>query len=195
VVTCDTEVPTRRTRASRAAPPPRLLRRSADRGHARGGGPRRWGTATPGVRSSPCPLVRRLRIRCLGVDLRSVEGTGPDGRITREDVEKAAAGGGPVDRVRLSPTRLAIARNLTRSWQEIPHVTTYRGSRTPPACSPNARGSPPIGRCRSKPCSSTPDWCRCCVEFPEFNASLDGEHTCCADAITTSGSPSTPRMG
>src|SRR5918999_3825733 len=37
------------------------------------------------------PLVRRLA-RDSGVDLSSVRGTGPDGRVTRDDVERAAAG-------------------------------------------------------------------------------------------------------
>jgi pyruvate dehydrogenase E2 component (dihydrolipoamide acetyltransferase) len=59
------------------------------------------------------------------VDLGAIHGTGPGGRVTRDDVERAARSTGPVERVRMSPTRLAIARNLTRSWQEIPHVTTY----------------------------------------------------------------------
>ena len=76
------------------------------------------------IRPQALPLVRRLA-SSLGVDLGGVTGTGPGGRITRDDVAAAAAVTGEVERVRLSPTRLAIARNLTRSWQEIPHVTTY----------------------------------------------------------------------
>jgi 2-oxoisovalerate dehydrogenase E2 component (dihydrolipoyl transacylase) len=38
------------------------------------------------------PPVRRMA-KQLGVDLASIEGTGRDGRVTREDVERAAAGG------------------------------------------------------------------------------------------------------
>jgi pyruvate dehydrogenase E2 component (dihydrolipoamide acetyltransferase) len=70
------------------------------------------------------PMVRRLAGE-LGVDMGSVTGTGPNGRVTEEDVRAAATGTGPQRRVALSATRRAIVRNLTRSWQEIPHVTTY----------------------------------------------------------------------
>jgi len=80
--------------------------------------------AAPAPRPQALPLVRRVAAG-LGVDLARVAGTGPGGRITRADVEGAAAGSGDAERVRMSPTRIAIARNLTRSWQEIPHVTTY----------------------------------------------------------------------
>ncbi|GIU92495.1 MAG: dihydrolipoamide acetyltransferase component of pyruvate dehydrogenase complex [Acidimicrobiia bacterium] len=89
------------------------------------------------------PVVRRLA-RELGVDLAEVEGSGPGGRITREDVLAAAetkpaeepAEAAPLDveparepiagrRVRMSNLRRVIARNMVRSWREIPHVTTF----------------------------------------------------------------------
>jgi pyruvate/2-oxoglutarate dehydrogenase complex dihydrolipoamide acyltransferase (E2) component len=48
-------------------------------------------SATPGPAAAPAsPLARRIAAS-LGVDLATVTGTGPDGRITREDVERAAA--------------------------------------------------------------------------------------------------------
>ncbi len=80
--------------------------------------------AAGGSRREALPLVRRLASD-LGVEIEGMWGSGPGGRVTREDVEAAAQGSGPAERVRMSPTRLAIARNLSRSWQEIPHVTTY----------------------------------------------------------------------
>ena len=88
-----------------------------------GAEPNRAGFSVGGVPEA-LPLVRRLAAS-LGVDVADVRGSGPGGRVTRENVEAAAHVTGPVERVRMSPTRLAIARNLTRSWQEIPHVTTY----------------------------------------------------------------------
>jgi pyruvate dehydrogenase E2 component (dihydrolipoamide acetyltransferase) len=72
------------------------------------------------------PAVRRLAAE-MGVDIDAVTGTGPEGRITREDV--LSAGSGPVERVPLSPVRRTIADRLTRSWREIPHVTTYGAAR------------------------------------------------------------------
>ena len=71
------------------------------------------------------PMVRRLASD-LGVDLASVSGSGPGGRVTEADVRDAAeATTGPHTRVQLSATRRAIVANLSRSWSEIPHVTTY----------------------------------------------------------------------
>lgn len=79
---------------------------------------------TAGGRARALPRVRRLAAE-LGVDLDGIAGTGPGGRITEADVRAAAASSGPARRVPLSPRRRAIVRNLTRSWREIPHVTTY----------------------------------------------------------------------
>jgi len=75
------------------------------------------------------PLARRLA-RERGIDLGAVRGTGPEGRIVAEDVERAEAGGpaapvaapalapaGEVERVPLSNVRRTIARRLTEAWQ------------------------------------------------------------------------------
>jgi pyruvate dehydrogenase E2 component (dihydrolipoamide acetyltransferase) len=73
------------------------------------------------------PLARRIA-RERGVDLASVRGTGPDGRILAEDVEKAPSGataaapGAPpapaeeVEVVQLSSVRKTIAKRLTEAW-------------------------------------------------------------------------------
>ena len=89
------------------------------------------------------PLVRRLA-RDLGVDLATVVGSGPGGKVTRTDVKAAAAAGEPqvatppaaapaapaavteFEGETLSAMRRTIARNLTQSWTEIPHVTVWR---------------------------------------------------------------------
>jgi len=73
------------------------------------------------------PLVRRLAAE-LGVELESVGGTGPQGRVTEEDVRGAAtttdlASGGPEGRrERLRGVRRVIAEHMTRA-QSIPAVT------------------------------------------------------------------------
>jgi pyruvate dehydrogenase E2 component (dihydrolipoamide acetyltransferase) len=73
------------------------------------------------------PLARRIA-RERGVDLTSIRGTGPDGRILAEDVEKAPTGApgaapGPsaaapeeVEVVQLTSVRKTIAKRLTEAW-------------------------------------------------------------------------------
>jgi pyruvate/2-oxoglutarate dehydrogenase complex dihydrolipoamide acyltransferase (E2) component len=93
------------------------------------------------------PLVRKLA-ESLGVDLGTVAGSGPGGRVTRDDVLSAARSGpgdaevatacpGPppgvavedgdagAERRRLTPVRRAIAARMSRSWAEIPQVTAF----------------------------------------------------------------------
>ena len=79
--------------------------------------------AGPAAGVQALPAVRKAAAE-LGIDLATVTGTGPGGRVTEEDV-RASGAGGPIERVSLSPTRKAIAGHLSRSWREIPHVTTY----------------------------------------------------------------------
>ena len=73
------------------------------------------------------PLARRIA-RERGVDLARVVGTGPEGRVIAEDVEKAAIGPAAVpaapgaaqpeyEVVELTSTRKTIARRLTEAWQ------------------------------------------------------------------------------
>jgi pyruvate dehydrogenase E2 component (dihydrolipoamide acetyltransferase) len=77
------------------------------------------------------PLARRLA-RERGVELGSLRGTGPEGRIVAEDVDRAEVGAripasntvlqarfapGDVERVPLTNIRKTIARRLTEAWQ------------------------------------------------------------------------------
>jgi pyruvate dehydrogenase E2 component (dihydrolipoyllysine-residue acetyltransferase) len=71
------------------------------------------------------PLARRIA-RERGVDLAQIAGTGPEGRVIAEDVEKAAlrpaaiaeAAAPPEQEVvELTSTRKTIARRLTEAWQ------------------------------------------------------------------------------
>lgn len=79
------------------------------------------------------PLARRIA-REHGVDIASLTGTGPNGRILRRDVEKAkgqkpapaassaaAPAAGHVEHVKHSGMRKVIARRLTESKTQVPH--------------------------------------------------------------------------
>lgn len=93
------------------------------------------------------PVVRKLA-RDSDVDLATIKGSGPQGRITREDVEAVIASRagervapepeevpepsttpksepGVDQRSTMSRLRRTIAANMARSWAEIPHVTTF----------------------------------------------------------------------
>lgn len=87
--------------------------------------------ATSGARVFASPLARRLAAQW-HVDLLTVQGTGPHGRIVRRDVEAArdhapaapaqpASGRAPARRVPHTGMRRAIARRLTESKQHVPH--------------------------------------------------------------------------
>jgi 2-oxoisovalerate dehydrogenase E2 component (dihydrolipoyl transacylase) len=88
------------------------------------------------VRASP---ATRRRAREAGIDLRLVQGTGPQGRITRQDFEAAreqGAGGGaaaarpgvaPItprtgtDEIKIAGVRRVIANRMTEAKRNIPH--------------------------------------------------------------------------
>jgi pyruvate dehydrogenase E2 component (dihydrolipoamide acetyltransferase) len=69
------------------------------------------------------PLARRIA-RERGIDLASLSGTGPEGRVVAEDVERAAAAAaapaaappGEVEVQPLTSVRKTIARRLTEAW-------------------------------------------------------------------------------
>ena len=90
--------------------------------------PDRSGSPTSASSARATPAVRTLA-KELGVDLSVVSGSGPEGRIRREDVEAVAGGSKEVDTdvelVPISPVRKAIAENLTKA-AAIPQVTTFR---------------------------------------------------------------------
>jgi pyruvate dehydrogenase E2 component (dihydrolipoamide acetyltransferase) len=81
-----------------------------------------------GARIKASPLARRIA-RERGIELGSLKGTGPEGRVVAEDVERAAAGAptapapaapappGEIERVPLTSIRRTIARRLTEAWQ------------------------------------------------------------------------------
>jgi 2-oxoisovalerate dehydrogenase E2 component (dihydrolipoyl transacylase) len=103
-------------------------------------------------RALATPPVRKLA-REMGVDIDAVRGTGPDGRVTREDVVAASEGAKPeepaehvasvtrleppaarrpvtdegpaAERIPVRAIRRTIAERMVRSYSEIPHVTEW----------------------------------------------------------------------
>ena len=94
-----------------------------------------------GERIKASPLARRLA-EAQGIDLSSLKGSGPGGRIVRADLGTAAGGAAaapqpqaaaphaapvepgeiPHEVVKLSNMRKTIARRLTESKQQVPHI-------------------------------------------------------------------------
>jgi pyruvate dehydrogenase E2 component (dihydrolipoamide acetyltransferase) len=66
------------------------------------------------------PAARQLAAE-LGVDPSTLRGTGPDGAITREDIQRAAAERPETAIDRQARMRQAIAAAMARSKREIPH--------------------------------------------------------------------------
>ncbi len=98
-----------------------------DGGASGNGSPAASGTgAKTGGRIKASPLARRIA-RELSIDLAALSGTGPEGRIVAEDVERAAKQPAPaaapaipageVEEVPLTSIRRTIARRLTEAWQ------------------------------------------------------------------------------
>jgi pyruvate dehydrogenase E2 component (dihydrolipoamide acetyltransferase) len=82
-------------------------------------------SASNGGRIKASPLARRIA-RERGIELSSLQGTGPDGRIVAEDVERgavaqpsapAAVPTGEIESVPLTNIRKTIARRLTAAWE------------------------------------------------------------------------------
>jgi len=72
------------------------------------------------------PMARRLAARH-GVDLGGLTGTGPRGRICKDDVlARAKPKAGAVEVIAMTPLRKAIARRLTEAKQQIPHFYLRR---------------------------------------------------------------------
>ena len=87
------------------------------------------------VRSQVTPVAQRLAERH-GIDAESLGGTGPGGRVTKEDVQRAIDAGAPtveeaadetpthgVDVIPLTGIRRTTAERLGTIWSEAPHVT------------------------------------------------------------------------
>jgi len=106
-------------------------------------------TPDSGRKVPAAPSVRRFA-REIGIDLVLVPGSGPHGRVSKDDVKRyskqlnearpvagAAAVGAPlpplpdftkwgtVERKKMSVIRAKTAEHMTLSWSQVPHVTIY----------------------------------------------------------------------
>lgn len=139
------------------------------------------------------PATRRLA-RTLGLSLANILGTGSGGRITLEDVTKAATNGGgggrgivepplpdfsqfgPTDRQPYTKLQKTVATNLSLAWQVIPHVTqhdladiTETEAARKHFVDTAPKGSPKV----TMTALALKAVVACLKEFPHFNASYD----------------------
>ena len=125
-------------------------------------------SSQPSERVRATPLVRRLAQE-LGVDLGSLTPTGPQARVTEDDVRRAAAPeteratAGEGRRVRVRGVRRLIAEHMARAHREVPPVTWVE------ECD---FSQVDLGRL-------VPTLLKACAlslrEFPELNARLEGD--------------------
>jgi pyruvate dehydrogenase E2 component (dihydrolipoamide acetyltransferase) len=116
----------------------------------------------PAARVQATPVVRRIA-EDLGVDLATVSGTGPSGRITEDDVRAAAVGPGDGRREPLRGIRRVIAEHMARAHREVPPVTWVE------ECDFEDVALDRLLPTVVKACTES------LAEFPELNARLDGD--------------------
>ncbi len=114
-----------------------------------------------GEKGRATPLVRKIAQE-LGVDVDSLTGTGPQGRITEEDV-RAAAGPREGRREPLRGVRRLIAEHMSRAHREVPAVTWVE------ECDFSGVDLGLLVATTLKACAES------LKEFPELNARLEGD--------------------
>ena len=116
---------------------------------------------TRSEKAKATPLVRRIA-RELGVDVDALTGTGPQGRITEDDVRGAAA---PREgrREPLRGVRRLIAEHMARAHREVPAVTWVE------ECDFSNVDLGRLVATTLKACAEA------LAEFPELNARLEGD--------------------
>jgi pyruvate/2-oxoglutarate dehydrogenase complex dihydrolipoamide acyltransferase (E2) component len=129
-------------------------------------------TASPAGRGRATPLVRRIAQE-LGVDLEQVAGTGPQGRVTEDDVRNAAVvrgqtpdtseRGGEGRHEPLRGIRRVIAEHMARAHREVAPVTWVE------ECDFESVDLKLLVASAVKACALS------LVEFPELNARLEGD--------------------
>ena len=149
------------------------------------------------------PAVRMLA-RELGADLTQVAGSGPKGRILKEDVHAyvklrlsepaatpAASGSvieqppaidfsqfGEIEKVKMSKIHKLTAQNMTRSWLNVPHVTQFDHADIT-ELEAFRKGLKAEAEKRGTKVTPLPFMLKACAmalrEFPQFNVSLDND--------------------
>jgi len=122
-------------------------------------GERRAAAPVGPAKARVTPLVRKIAQE-LGVDLDSLAGTGPGGRITEEDV-RGKAGPSEGRRVPLRGVRRVIAEHMARAHREVPAVTWVE------ECDFSGMDLKQLVPAVLKACAET------LKEFPELNARLE----------------------
>jgi len=151
------------------------------------------------------PAVRMLA-RELGVELAGVAATGPKNRIVKEDVQAfvklslqrvatATTQGqgieqppaidfsqfGEVDKIKMSKIQRITAKNMTRSWLNVPHVTQFDHADIT-ELEVFRKGLKVEAEKKGTKVTPLPFMLKACAmalrQFPQFNVSLDndGEH-------------------
>ena len=108
------------------------------------------------------PVVRRIAQE-LGVDLATVSGSGPGGRITEDDVRGAATSPSEGRREPLRGIRRVIAEHMARAHREVPSVTWVE------ECDLEGVALDRLLPTVVKACAES------LSEYPELNARLDGD--------------------
>jgi pyruvate dehydrogenase E2 component (dihydrolipoamide acetyltransferase) len=133
-----------------------------------------WGQAPGPVRAEQgriraTPLVRKVAQE-LGVDIEFVAGTGPQGRVTEEDVRSAATSGGQAlghvqegRREKLRGVRRLIAEHMAEAHRQVPAVTWVE------ECEFDRVDLKLLVPTVLKACALSLE------EFPELNARLEGD--------------------
>jgi len=158
----------------------------------------------PGTKVHAGPAVRKLA-RELGADLARVKGSGPKGRIIKDDVhayvksqlqqaQQGASVGtgsgipgvklpdfsqfGEVEREGMSRIMFATANNMQRSWLNVPHVTQFDDADIT-EMENFRKGQKAAGEKRGVKMTPLPFLLKACAaalaELPQFNVSLDME--------------------
>ena len=151
--------------------------------------------------AAAAPSVRRLA-RELGLDIARIEGSGPAGRISVDDVKTfsrmlAEGGGqvlamtsggaslpalpdfekwGPVERQRMSGIRRKTATHLSRAWLTIPHVTQHDTADVTELEALRRRFDPTVKQAGGKltvTAIALKVIAAALKRFPQFNASVD----------------------